>query len=205
MTSHSRDIANHGNTLDVPGTALKAELPGRNPGTTNLNRAGELFMYCVWVQGIMASLIILSQHPCFRAKFVEYHAQLDHEFVYKRTNLLKKPFNVILKNFYEEFRELIKSSDKEQLDLLSELRDLFAHCHISLGRSYLLWGPRGSFEERIRAFGLKPDASLKHQLVTFDGSDDTVYLKCFSVIQQLDQGLLPRVAKDLSIGYQYIR
>lgn len=174
-------------------------------GVTNLNRAGEVFMYCVWVQGVMASLVVLVDNPQYKADFVEFQEQLSHEFVQKRTDLLKRPFKDILTKFKKKFAAVISSDDSTLLDLLSELRDLFAHCHISLGRPYLLWGPKGSFEDRIRAFGLTPDPSQKHQLVLWDGTDETVYLKCFEVIQQLDQGILCRVAESLGIGYRFIR
>ncbi len=187
----SENLENAVSPLDTTTTLSDLK---HDQGVSNLNRAGELFMYCVWVQGIMASLIILAENSHFRPDFVEYHEQLDHGFVEKRTDLLKKPFSRILSAFYKTFDSVITTSDRELLDLLSDLRDLFAHCHLSLGRPHLLWGPKGSFEDRVRAFGLKPDPSLRHQLVKFDGSDEAVYLKCFNVIQQLDQGLLSRAA-----------
>ncbi|NGX45149.1 MAG: hypothetical protein K940chlam2_00292 [Chlamydiae bacterium] len=196
---------NLGNAVSLPDTTTTHLGLKHDQGINNLNRSGELFMYCVWVQGIMATLIVLAENSHFRSDFVEYHEQLDHEFVQKRTDLLKKPFSRILNTFYETFDDVITSSDRKLLDLLSDLRDLFAHCHLSLGRPYLLWGPKGPFEARIRAFGLKPEPSLKHQLVKFDGSDEAVYLKCFDVIQKLDQGLLSRAAEELGIGYRYVR
>ncbi len=205
MIHNSNATNSQGNTLSMQDSTPPEKVLKDDQGVTNLNRAGELFMYCVWVQGIMASLVILAENPHFRPNFIEYHEQLDHEFVLKRTDLLKKSFSKILKTFDGKFKKLISPPDKELLDHLSVLRDLFAHCHLSLDRSYLLWGPKGSFEARIRAFGLKPDPSLKHKLVKFDGLDDEVYLKCFSVIQKLDQGLLSLIAKDLGIGYRYVR
>jgi len=174
-------------------------------GSTNLNRAGEVFMYCVWVQGVMASLVVLVDNPKFRPHFVEFQEELSHEFVQKRTDLLKRPFKGILKDFKEKFATVISPDDSMLLDLLSELRDLFAHCHLSLGRPYLLWGPSRDFEARISAFGLKPDPSQRHQLVKWDGTNESVYLKCFNVIQKLDQGLLSRAAESLGIGYRFIR
>lgn len=204
MTHNLNETENLKNTSSLPNTTV-TKFGFNHQGITNLNRCGELFMYCVWVQGIMACLIILKENTCFRPHFIKYHEQLDDKFVEKRTDLLKLPFSYILSEFYEKFSETITSSDKELLDLLSALRDLFAHSHLSLGRRYLLWGPKGPFENKIRAFGLKPDPSLKHQLILFDGSDDAIYLKCFKVIQQLDEGLFARAAELIGIRYQYIR
>lgn len=153
----------------------------------------------------MASLVVLVDNPKFRPHFVEFQEELSHEFVQKRTDLLKRPFKGILKDFKEKFATVISPDDSMLLDLLSELRDLFAHCHLSLGRPYLLWGPSRDFEARISAFGLKPDPSQRHQLVKWDGTNESVYLKCFNVIQKLDQGLLSRAAESLGIGYRFIR
>ena len=174
-------------------------------GLTNLKRAGELFMYCVWTQGIMASLVVLFRNERLRSSFLEYHEQLPSEFVRERTKLLRKPFSKILEKFRKEFSALISSPDNELLDFLTGFRDLLAHCHVSLGRRYLLWGPMGSFENRISAFGLKSDPSAEYRLVKFDGADDELYLKCIGVVQQIDEGLFSRVSKYLGIDYRYIR
>lgn len=205
MTNNHNGTYSHSNSLNILDTPLMAEFPAHDHGIINLKRSGELFMYCVWTQGVMASFVVLAQNPSLQPSFVEYHKQLSNAFVHERTELLHAPFSSILKDFHKHFEKLIKPVDNDHLVLLSRLRDLFAHGHLSLGRRYLLWGPLGSFNDRIRAFDLKPDPSSAHQLVKFDGADNTVYLKCISVVQQLDQGLFSRVAEDLGIDYQYVR
>lgn len=174
-------------------------------GRLNIIRSGELFMYCVWMQGVMIYLLILSQNKKLREKFIAYHSTLEDEFVKIRTELLKKSFTVILSKFSKEFTE-ISNEELKHLKWLLEFRDMLAHCHISLGRRYSLWGPRGSsLEKRLEPLGLKPELEQTHNLVKFDASDDVVYFKAFSIIKQLDEGIIQRISKNLGIPYGRIR
>lgn len=174
-------------------------------GPLQIVRAGELFMYCVWMQGVMIYLLVLSRSHELRKQFIACPTILSDAFVEQRTEWLRKSFRKILSEFRKDFDHLISTEETTQLCLLMEFRDMLAHCHISLGRNYILWGPRDSFENRIKAFGLKLDPEQKHQLLLLDCANDTVYLKCFSIIKQLDEGLMNRIAEQLGINYKTIR
>lgn len=170
-----------------------------------LIRCGEVFMHCIWIQRVMVYLIILSQNEKLKKEFITSHPTLPHELVTKRTEWLKRPFSEIFKNFRNQFNNIISEGEQMHLDFIKELRDMIGHCDISLGRKYILWKPRNNFVDRIKVFGLEPDPNNRHSLLLLDLTDEKVYIKCFTVIKNLDEFLMKRVAEHLSIPHGRIR
>ncbi len=174
--------------------------------TINLQRAGEFFMHSLWVQGQMVDLLILNSHPEIVDDFIKNAERVPAAMSAARSVYWTKDFDPIKNEFVETFN--IDAPYKEDLDAILVLRNAIAHAHVSMGRQYFLYRPRGEKKEQMMISALKldrkPDESNPLTLkLAFD--DDTYYLELFACFQRLDADCFATIANQVGIPHSRIR
>lgn len=175
----------------------------------NIQRAGELFMHIVWLQGQMSDLIILKKHPEFIEDFVNNPSRIPKLMHQQRVKYWEKPFSKVKEKFKQVFSDMLCEDEINDLESVYHIRNAIAHSHISLGRDYMLFRPAGGGrkEQEIKeTFGLTPieDESDPMTLkLTF--YDDDRYLHNFNQLKRLDEVCFERLSNSIGIPHSRIR
>lgn len=172
----------------------------------NLFRAGEFFMHSLWIQGQMVDLLILKQHPEIHNDFISNPATVPNIMSTTRAGYWTKDFDPIRKEFLSTF--VVSQPHEQDLDAIYHLRNAIAHCHVSMGREYFLYRPRGEAKEQsmITALNLTRKSDEANPLtlkLAFD--DEAHYIKQFARLQRLDSECFLAIAKELQIPHSRIR
>jgi len=174
---------------------------------TNLQRAGELFIYSLWVCGQMNDLLIFKSRPDLVGPFLSIPEQMPREFVQLRLTGWQDDFTPTKSKFVGAFSDFLTEQDLADLDFLNSLRNAIGHSHVSIGRDYFLYRPRTKAERQVTD-GLKLEAredSMEPMVVKLAFYDDAYYLDCFARITRLDQECFARVAAALGVTHSRIR
>jgi hypothetical protein len=177
--------------------------------TNNLTRAGEYFIYSIWLQSQMADLIILKNHPEFISEFVNFPSQIPSAMGECRITYWEKQFYAVKEEFRNVFADLLDEIDNKDLEFVYQMRNAIAHSHISLGREYLLFRPaRGEQKEKdlIDTFNLQPREGEAIPMVlklTFD--NDEIYFRHFNHIKRLDEVCFERLSNIIGFPHSRIR
>jgi hypothetical protein len=173
---------------------------------TNLRRAGEFFMHSLWIQSQMVDLIILNQKPEIHDRFVDNPEQIPEPMVVARADYWTKDFYQVKTEFIEAFN--IDDVHQRDLEAVYHLRNAIAHAHVSMGREYFLYRPRGAAREQgmIEALDLarKPDEAYPVTL-KLDFHDDEHYFAQFSWFQRLDSTYFSEIAESIGIPHSRVR
>ena len=102
-----------------------------------IQRAGEFFMYSIWLQGQMSDLIILNQSKHIIPDFIANPSQVPNQMSTKRAKYWEMSFLSVKNEFVETFT--LSDQHKNDLNAIYHLRNAIAHSHVSMGRSYLLF------------------------------------------------------------------
>lgn len=179
----------------------------REIAEVNVQRAGEFFMYSIWLQGQMSDLIILNRNAHIIPEFIDNPSQVPSVMSEERSRYWEKQFHSIKKEFLETFT--ISDQHKNDLDAIYHLRNAIAHSHVSMGRSYLLYRPaRGEKQEQeiVSTFGLSPVEGQSDPLMlklSFD--NDVEYVNEFNRIKRLDEDCFKTIATNIGIPQSRIR
>lgn len=175
----------------------------------NIARAGEFFMYCLWLQGQMADLLIFRLHPEWIGPFAAMPAKVPQHVVTLRAEYWSKDFGPVRQEFEKQFRDLMSDNDRDDLKAIYHLRNAIAHCHVSIGRDYLLYRPaRGAKVEQeiANTLGLKPVPDQANPtMMTMRLYRDAEYLHEFGRIQRLDEQCFKVIAAALGVPHGRIR
>lgn len=174
---------------------------------TNLQRAGELFIYSLWIQGQMADLAIFACRPDLIAPFLANPSNVPDEFAALRLTAWQKEFGSIRADFLQECSRWVSGSDARDLNFLQALRNAIAHSHVSMGRDYFLYRPITKNEQQVIGnLQLSPrDQSHDPPVIKVAFHDHEYYSHCHSVIQRLDEQCMARVAAGLGVTHSRIR
>ena len=83
--------------------------------TENLIRAGEIFMYTVWLQSQMSDLLILKKNPDLIAPFVANPEKVPSEMAQLRAAYWERHFGSVKEEFRSEFADML--SEQELKDI----------------------------------------------------------------------------------------
>ena len=175
----------------------------------NVARAGEFFIYSLWLQGQMADLIVLKKHPELVPEFVKSPSTIPAGMSEKRAHYWEKSFSAVMAEFLKLFEHLLSSEQIIDLKSIYFLRNAIAHSHVSLARDYFLyrpWGGEKQEAEIIKALDLKPLENQSNPLMLkLSFHDDRRYLFEFDRIKRLDEICFETVAMDVGIPHSRIR
>lgn len=179
----------------------------RDLAKTNVIRAGELFVYSIWLQGQMSDLIILNGRRNAIDDFINNPSYVPDWMSRERAKYWEKQFYAVKKEFTEIFT--ISAQHKDDLDKIYYLRNAIAHSHVSMGRDYFLYRPSGGQQKEkkiISAINLK---SVKNQpnplMLKLIFHDDNKYSQEFSRIKRLDEECFMAIAKKIGVPHSRIR
>jgi hypothetical protein len=174
---------------------------------TNRERAGELFVYSLWICGQMADLLIFKDRPDLVEPFLESPGKMPDEFVRLRLEAWQDDFTPTKAKFIEAFSDVLTQQDLADLDFLNSLRNAIAHSHVSIGRDYFLYRPRTQSERQvIEGLALESrDDAMQPAVVKIAFYDDGYYFDCFAHITRLDQECFARVATAVGVKHSRIR
>ncbi|GAA1148987.1 hypothetical protein [Nocardioides aquiterrae] len=175
---------------------------------TNVERAGELFLKALWIQGQMADLLIFSERPDLIAPFHATPTELPGQFIQLRFEKWEKlNFGPTKDAFIATFGALLADADSDDLEYLSALRNAIGHAHVSMGRDYFLYRPRTNREAAaIEGLALPPrEGAMEPSVIKLAFYDDEFYMDCFNRIKRLDEGCLRRVATAIGVQQSRIR
>lgn len=177
--------------------------------TNCIDRAGQILIFCIWIEKRLVDLIVLKNRPRLIAKVNNSSStvKLPYTFVQERTKLWERDFAVIKDKFIEVFNP--PKSWKDNLEGIYDWRNLIGHSHISLYRDYILYRPSGKRRKKNRLIknhitDRKKNASRPLQL-TIKFSNDEKYFSMLRVIEEFDQVYLKSVADNLGLNYEKIR
>jgi hypothetical protein len=175
----------------------------------NIQRAGELFIYSIWLQGQMSDLIILKKNPRFIDDFLNNPSRIPKEMHQQRVKYWEKQFHTVKKEFKQVVSNMLREDELNDLESVYHIRNAIAHSHISLGRDYMLFRPaRGARQEQEikKIFGLTPIEDQSAPMVlklTF--YDDERYLHEFNRLKRLDEVCFKRISNNIGIPHSRIR
>ena len=181
-------------------------IPERN---NCIHRAGQVLIFCIWVEKRLVDLIVLKEHPRIIKKFNQSSSsvKLPYTFVTERTKLWQKDFSVIKDKFIELFKPSI--SWKNNLEGICDWRNIISHSYISLYRDYILYRPNGKRKKINRLIKnhivSRPSNTAKPIQMTLKLSDDTKYKRILKVIEEFDLVFLKNIAESLGVDYEKIR
>ena len=175
----------------------------------NLQRAGEYFVYCLWIQNQMVDLIILHSHQKIIKKFVANPLVVPRTMTTERMRLWRDDFKETISKFKEIFSSFLSDSDKDDLEFVYAIRNAISHSSVSLGRDYFLYRPSGKgyrIKYLKKVFSVSPRTGFMKPIVfKLDFGNDTLYNRNFDVIKRLDESVLKRIAVSLKIPHSRIR
>jgi hypothetical protein len=175
----------------------------------NIARAGEFFIYCLWIQGQMVDLIIFKKYPSLIEPFVSSPNRIPAEMVALRSQYWEKGFFRIKEVFAQLFSSQIGDKHKNDLGAIYYLRNAIAHSHVSIGRDYFLYRPGRGEEHQakiVSALELEPvENPSAPQMMTMRFFNDQRYLKDFNRIKRLDEECFSEIARSLGVPHGRIR
>lgn len=173
----------------------------------NVQRAGEFFMYSIWLQGQMSDLIILNRNRDIIPEFIDNPSQVPSLMSSERAKYWKEQFHSVKKEFIETFN--LSDQHKNDLDAIYHLRNAIAHSHVSMGRDYLLYRPaRGERQEQeiISTLGLSPvEGQSDPLMLKLSFNNDAEYRNDFNRIKRLDEECFKDIAASIGIPQSRIR
>lgn len=179
-----------------------------NKAGVAIERAGELFMRCLWLQGQMVDLLVLKNHPELLPEFVAHPTKIPSNMVERRAEYWAKDFVKVKKEFENQFKYQMAPQHIEDLEVVFHLRNSIGHSHVSISRDYLLYRPRNQKKEQevIGALGLecKKDQSTPTML-SLHLHDDARYMHDFNRITRLDEECFRAIADSLGVPHEQIR
>lgn len=178
-----------------------------------LERAGHVLILTIWVEKRLIDFIVLKKHPRLIKKVNNSSSKvpLPHTFVKERTKLWEDNFPKILKDFLQVYE--VSDSFKNNLEAVSNWRDIIGHCYVSLYREYILYRPSSKRRDHKKRLGKfkklysldkKVDAARPFQ-ITMRLSDDKKYNRVLNVLNELDDVLFSNLAKNIGLDYEKIR
>ena len=175
----------------------------------NIQRAGEFFIYSIWLQSQMGDLIILRKYPDIIEEFITIKEVVPKKMSIERESYWKKQFAEIKREFVELFGSNLLEEDIKDLDAIYNLRNAIAHSHISLGRDYFLYRPaRGEKQEMeiVRSLDIPPRENASDPMILkLSFHDDEKYFKEFNRIKRLDEICFKRIADLIKIPHSRVR
>lgn len=175
----------------------------------NIQRAGEIFMYSVWLQGQMSDLIILKKHQEFIDDFVNNPLRIPKLMHQQRVKYWEKQFHAVKEEFKQVFSGMLHEDELNDLESVYHIRNAIAHSHISLGRDYMLFRPaRGARQEQEikETFGLVPiEDQSEPMILKLNLLVDDRYLLNFNQIKRLDEVCFERLSNSIGIPHSRIR
>lgn len=175
----------------------------------NIARAGEFFIYCLWIQGQMADLIIFKNYPSLIDPFVSSPSRIPSEMVTLRSQYWEKGFLGIKEEFKQLFSNRIGDEHKNDLGAIYYLRNAIAHSHVSVARDYFLYRPGRGEEHQAKIVSALELESVEYPsspfMMTLRFFDDQRYLKDFNRIKRLDEECFSEIARSLGVPHGRIR
>ena len=175
----------------------------------NIKRAGELFIYSVWLQGQMSDLIILKKNPEYIEDFVNNPSRIPKLIHQQRVKYWEKQFHSVKEEFKKVFSNMLLEDELNDLESVYHIRNAIAHSHVSLGRDYMLFRPaRGARQEQEikETFGLTPiEDESDPMMLKLTFYDDDRYLRTFNQIKRLDEVCFERLSNNIGIPHSRIR
>ncbi len=135
----------------------------------NFQRAGEYFIFTLWLQGQMSDLIILAEDENIREQFLKNKEQIPSEMVGLRAGLWEKSFSRVCESFEGLFEEYFGEQDKEDINAILYLRNSIAHARVFAHKPYFLYRPSGgeNKERRIASALNVPESEEAAEPVMF--------------------------------------
>lgn len=175
----------------------------------NLIRAGEIFMYSVWLQGQMSDLTILKNNPGFVEVFVNNPEKVPDAFHKERIKYWEKQFFPVKEDFKTAFSGLLTESEKQDLEEIFHVRNMIAHAHISFGRDYMLFRPSANAQKEKRIFDALQLKTVEDQsdpmIIKIEFWRDEIYLNIFNTMKRFDEICLERISKSINVPHGRIR
>jgi hypothetical protein len=175
----------------------------------NIVNAGILFMFSVWLQGQMSDLIILRRNPHLVEPFVASPQRVPKDFHTCRADYWEKQFGAVKAEFLSVFSGDITEPEKQDLDQLYHTRNMIAHAHVSIGRSYMLYRPQGgeSREQKlIEAFRIQSIEDQSEPLMLkLEFWKHDLFKELSDLVERFDQVTLKRLADNLGVPHGRIR
>jgi hypothetical protein len=181
----------------------------RDKAEINILRAGEFFIYTLWIQSQMADLIILKKNPDIVDDFISNPSRIPQVMFDERVQYWEKQFFQVKEEFETIFSGIISDDDRKDLAAIYYLRNAIAHSHVSLGRDYFLYRPaRGEAQEQdIKStLGLSPKPDQADPMILkMSFYDDDKYFFDFNRIKRLDESCFKVIAESIGIPHSRIR
>lgn len=177
--------------------------------TNCIDRAGQILIFCIWIEKRLIDLIVLKRHPRLIKKVNDSSAQikLPSTFVKERTMLWQEDFRVVKDEFIKLFDP--PKDWKDNLIGIYDWRNLISHSHISLYRDYLLYRPSGNRKKVTHLIKHhitnRPLGAAKPFVMLLRLGDDSKYESVLKVIEEFDQKYLKSVAASMGVNYEKIR
>ena len=117
--------------------------------TNCIDRAGQILIFCIWIEKRLIDLIVLKKHPRLIGKVnaSSTSIKLPSTFVKERTKLWQKDFSYIKDEFIKLFNP--PKDWRDNLEGIYDWRNLIGHSHVSLYRDYVLYRPSGKRKKSI--------------------------------------------------------
>ena len=174
----------------------------------NMQNAGLIFVFSVWLQGQMSDLIIFKNHPELIADFVASSKKVPEAFSKLRANYWEKQFGEVKTDFFAVFASDITPQESEMLEEIFHVRNMIGHAHVSLGRDYMLYRPAGERKEKavIAALKLKPvEGQSDPMMVLLQFWRPEIFKDISDKIGYLDQVCFARLAAQIGVPHGRIR
>jgi hypothetical protein len=179
----------------------------REKAEINVQRAGEFFMYSIWLQGQMSDLIILKKNSKIIPDFINNPSKVPKLMSSERAKYWEKQFHSVKKEFTELFT--ITNQHLADLEAIYTLRNAIAHSHVSMGRDYLLYRPaRGEKQEQsiISTLSLSQVEDQSDPLMLkLSFYNEKEYLNDFSRIKRLDEECFESISISIGVPHSRVR
>lgn len=175
----------------------------------NILRAGEFYIYCLWIQGQMTDLISFKVYPDLVEPYLDRPDRVPPALVSHRARYAQLDFTTVRKEFVALFEEDLVGRDLGDLEAIGYLRNVISHSQVSLAREYFLYRPVAGDEHETRVMrdlGLgRIGDPLDPQTLMLRFFDDESYLSTFSRINRLDKVCFQKIAAKLGVPHVRIR
>jgi hypothetical protein len=175
----------------------------------NLLRAGEIFMYTIWLQSQMSDMLILKRKVELIPPFVENDKRIPSEMAQLRATYWERQFSSVKDEFEIEFGDQLSEQDISDLDHILHARNMIAHAHVSLARDYMLYRPSGGERKEqtlIDALGLKPiEGQAQPLMLKLQFQRDDIYNGLFQRIKRLDEVCFERLCQSIKVPHGRVR